>query len=163
MNSLSRCVLCLALLVLALPVSGQQQATKPVQVTIQEEKAEIIALPLDPTVRIEHQYTGNMQYGVTAEGKMLTCGAGAAHTLFKIDNQILFPDIVTPPEALPAGPNNKKRKAFKAPGSTATFRSRRSSRSLPAGLTTKAAPKSAAWTACSSSMSWKTPAPARTR
>jgi hypothetical protein len=114
MNSMSRCVVCLGLLALALPVSGQQQATKPVQVTIQEEKAEIVALPLDPAVRIEHQYTGNMQYGVTAEGKMLTCGAGAAHALFKVDNQILFPDVVSQPKALPAGPNNKKRNGIQS-------------------------------------------------
>jgi hypothetical protein len=112
---MSRPYVCLAIgltffVALALqPGLAQQQAAKPVKVSIQEEKAEIVALPLDPTVRIEHQYTGNMQYGVTAEGKMLTCGAGAAHALFKIENDILFPDIVTNPEALPAGPNSKKR------------------------------------------------------
>jgi hypothetical protein len=99
----------LALLVVTVPGFAQQQSTKPVKVTIQEEKAEIIALPLDPAVRIEYQYTGNMQYGVTAEGKMLTCGPGAAHTMFKVDNQILFPDVVSQPKALPSGPNNKKR------------------------------------------------------
>jgi hypothetical protein len=101
--------LVLALFALALPGSAQEKGSRPVKVTIQEEKAEIVALPLDPQVRIEYQYVGNMSYGVTAEGKMLTCGPGAASAMFKIDEQIMFPDNVTQPQNLPAGPNGKKR------------------------------------------------------
>src|SRR4051812_7450413 len=96
MNRLPVRLVCLGLglALLALPGFAQQQSTKPVKVTVQEEKAEIVALPLDPQVRVEYQYTGNMSFGVTGEGKRLTCGAGAAHSLFKIDNQIHFPDTV---------------------------------------------------------------------
>ena len=107
----------LALALVALPDgSAQQPASKAVKVTIQEEKAEISdrTLPFDPTIRVEYQYVGNMSFGVTAEGKLLTCGAGAAHSLFKIDNQILFPDTVPQQQALPPGPNNKKRHGMQA-------------------------------------------------
>src|SRR5262249_51154283 len=90
---------------------AQQPASQAVKVTIQEEKAEISdrALPFDPTVRIEYQYTGNMTFGVTSEQKLLTCGPGAAHSLFKIDNQIVFPQSMGKGRPLPNGPNNKKR------------------------------------------------------
>jgi hypothetical protein len=91
--------------------SAQAPAGKPYKVTIQEEKSEVAenVLPFDQTVRIEYQYVGNMSFGVTAEGKMLTCGAGAAHAMFKIGDQLAFPDNVTQPQQLPPGPNNKKR------------------------------------------------------
>jgi hypothetical protein len=100
------------IVLLALQSGYTQQKTstnKQVKVTVDEEEAEIVALPLDPTVRIEHQYVGNMSFGVTAEGKLLTCGPGAAHALFKINNQITFPDVVPQPQPLPPGPNGKKR------------------------------------------------------
>jgi hypothetical protein len=117
MSTLSRRGLCmmfgLALFGLQ-PGLAQQQAAKPVKVSIQEEKAEIVALPLDPAIRVEYQYVGNMSFGVTAEGKRLTCGAGSAHSLFKIDNQILFPDVVPQQQALPPGPNGKKRHGMQA-------------------------------------------------
>ena len=58
--------LALALALAVLPDGSAQQPTgQAVKVTIQEEKAEISdrALPFDPTVRIEYQYTGNMTFG----------------------------------------------------------------------------------------------------
>jgi hypothetical protein len=107
-------VLGLALFALQPGFAQQKTANKPVKVTIDTEEAEVVALPLDPVVRIEHQYVGNMSFGVTAEGKMLTCGPGAAHTLFKINNQVFFPDIVPQQQALPPGPNGKKRNGIQA-------------------------------------------------
>src|SRR5205085_9940697 len=90
---------------------GQTPAARPVKVTISEDKTEVgeRVLPLDPQIRVEYQYVGNMSFGVTAEGKRLTCGAGSAHTVFKIDNQVFFPDGNMQQQALPDGPNKKKR------------------------------------------------------
>jgi hypothetical protein len=100
-----------SLVVVAVQPAPAQPSTKPYKVTIVEEKPEVVemVLPVDPAIRAECQYVGNMSFGVTAEGKMLTCGAGAAHTLFKIDNNILFPNGAPQLQPLPEGPNKKKR------------------------------------------------------
>jgi hypothetical protein len=101
------------LAVLALqPALAQQSPAKPYKVTIAEEKPEVVEQRLaaiDPKIRVEYQYVGNMSFGVTAEQKPLTCGAGAAHTLFRIDNNIQFPNGGQVLSPLPDGPNKKKR------------------------------------------------------
>jgi hypothetical protein len=105
------CLLAVALAVLALSPTFAQHLTKPYKVTIVEEKAEVVErlTPVDPKVRVEYQYVGNMSFGVTAETKLLTCGAGAAHTLFKIDGNIQFPNSPPQLQPLPDLPNKKKR------------------------------------------------------
>jgi hypothetical protein len=114
MNTLSCRTIGPALILLIAGVSlgfAQGPTAKPVKVTISEDKTEIAerVLPLDPKIRVEYQYVGNMSFGVTSEGKALTCGAGAAHTIFKIDGQIFYPDGNMPQQALPPGPNKKQR------------------------------------------------------
>jgi len=76
MNSMTRrgvgLVLVVVVAVATLPSwAAQTTATKPVKVTIQEEKAEIseVVLPFDATQRVEFQYVNSMSFGVTAEGK----------------------------------------------------------------------------------------------
>jgi hypothetical protein len=114
MKTLSRRGLLLALglaIVTFQQALAQPQSSKPVKVTIHEDKTEIAerVLPFDPTIRVEYQYVGNMSFGVTAEGKRLTCGAGSAHTNFKIDGQVVYPNGNQKQQPLPPGPNNKKR------------------------------------------------------
>lgn len=97
--------------VLAVQPALAQQSSKPYKVKIVEEKAEITerVLPIDPTVRVEYQYVGNMSFGVTAEGKRLTCGAGSAHTIFKVDGNVMYPNAGGQLQPLPPGPNKKPR------------------------------------------------------
>jgi hypothetical protein len=102
---------------LALPAAlAQTSSPGPVKVTIEDDKTEIseVTLPLDPAIRVEYQHVGNMNYGVTGEGRNLTCGAGAASVNFKIDGQVIFPDGNVQPQALPPGPNGKKRTGMQA-------------------------------------------------
>jgi hypothetical protein len=101
----------LALTLLAVLPASARQSTKPYKVTIVEEKVEVVerVLPVDPAIRVEYQYVGNMAFGVTAEKKRLTFGAGSASTNFMIDGNIHYPNTAGPLMPLPDGPNKKKR------------------------------------------------------
>lgn len=98
----------LALLVPPVLLAG---GNRPVRVKIIEEKTEVqeeANLPLDPINRCQLQFTGQMAYGLTVDNKQLTFSAGGARTTFKIDNQIIYPNVgVTQP--LPPGPQKKVR------------------------------------------------------
>src|SRR5262245_49884383 len=91
------CLGALTVVCAVLPAAlAQTPPAKPVQVTIQEEQTESSdrSLPLDPAVRVEYQYVGNMAFGVTGEGRRLTCGAGSAGSVFKIDGQVYYPEEI---------------------------------------------------------------------
>jgi hypothetical protein len=106
-----RCGL-LALVALAWTVSGlAQQGTKPYKVTIVKEKSEVAerVLPADPKIRVEYRYNGNMEFGVVAEGKLLTPNANSVNSLFMIDGVVQAPKIPKVLQELPDGPGNKKR------------------------------------------------------
>jgi hypothetical protein len=89
---------------------AQTPANQPVKVTITEDKNEISekSLPLDPAVRIQYQFVGAMSFGVMSDGKNLTCGPGAANTIFKIDGQLVAADGNIQPQPLPTIPNKKR-------------------------------------------------------
>jgi hypothetical protein len=98
------------------PGQGQAPAAKGFRVQISADKTERGGdgyLPLDPQIRVEYQYTGSMNFGVTGEGKNLTCGPGAAFTMFKIDDQVTFPNAAVQ-SPLPPAANNKPRHGTQA-------------------------------------------------
>jgi hypothetical protein len=97
-----------ALLALGLLAAGLA-AQPPVAVKIQQEKATVeeVSLPVDPTMRAQPSFVGNMAYGLNIEGKRLTFGAGSARTTFRIDGQVLGPGGQQQP--LPPGPRGKAR------------------------------------------------------
>src|SRR5262245_11314148 len=77
-----------ALAVLTAAASAQTPPP-PVQVTIKDEKTQVVEapLPVDAT-KILAQPTfppGSMSYGLTVEGKRLTFSTGSAQTLLKIN------------------------------------------------------------------------------
>jgi hypothetical protein len=107
-----RAFLAVGLAILVMSPAIAQQSIKPFKVTIAEEKAEVVErdLPVDPHIRVDYHYSGNMSFGVSAENKLLTCGAGAAHVNFKIDGNILWPNTFKLQlDPLPTGPNKKQR------------------------------------------------------
>src|SRR5690349_3993184 len=63
-------------------------------VTFHDPKTDVaaIVLPVETNQRIQLQYVGMMGFGLTVDGKMLCCGAGAIRTNFKIDDAIIFPN-----------------------------------------------------------------------
>jgi hypothetical protein len=85
------------------------QGDPPVRVHIQEEKTKIeeIALPVEPTIRAQPNFTGNMSYGLSVEGKRLTFGPGSARTNLKIDGQLQAPNGIN--TQLPKAANGKAR------------------------------------------------------
>ena len=95
----------------ALPSGLAQQGAKPFKVTIVKEKSEVAerVLPADPKIRVEYQYSGNMEFGVSAEGKRLTPSASSVNTLFMIDGVVQTPQVPRKLQDLPDGPGNKKR------------------------------------------------------
>ena len=68
---------------------AQGAVAKPYKVTIVEGKPDIAEpfLSVDPKIRVEHYYTGDMSFGVSAEDKRLTRTAGVK-TMFMIDGKI---------------------------------------------------------------------------
>src|ERR1017187_4305207 len=95
----------------ALPSGLAQPGTKPYKVTIVKEKSEVAerVLPADPKIRVEYRYSGNMQFGVSAEGKRLTPLDNSVNTLFMIDGIAQSPKVPKMLQDLPDGPGNKKR------------------------------------------------------
>src|ERR1700737_3167756 len=79
----------------ALVGAAQEPAKPPVTVKFHEPKTAVSAearVPIDPTVRVQIQNTGGMAFGLTADGIRLTFSSGSIRTLFKIDNQMIFPN-----------------------------------------------------------------------
>lgn len=91
----------------------------PVRVVFHEPKTEAVAaiLPVDGRQRIQYTNTGAMAFGLTVDGKNLSCGAGAIRTNFKIDGQLVHPNVaVNAVKPLPADRNGKPR-----PGAQSSF------------------------------------------
>ncbi len=88
-----------------------QQGTKPYKVTIVKAQSEVAerVLPADPKIRVAFQYNGNMEFGVSAEGKRLTPNANSVNTLFMIDGVVQAPKVPKTLQDLADGPGNKKR------------------------------------------------------
>lgn len=88
-----------------------QPGAKPYKVAIVKEKTEVAerVLPADPKIRVEYQYSGDMLFGVSAEGKRLTPNAGSIQTSFMIDGTVHDPKVDKTLQSLPDGPGNKKR------------------------------------------------------
>lgn len=83
---------------------------RPYEVKIEGKKTtfEEVNLPIDPTIRINHQRSGNMSYGLTtSDNKRLTFSSGSARTNFKIEGQLTAANCRQ--VALPDGPRGKKR------------------------------------------------------
>src|SRR5205823_1560595 len=84
-----------ALLVLALAAwSAAQETASRYKVTIKDGKAVIgeATLPLDATPRIVSQHTGANAFGLTVEGKRITCSPqGSVWGCMKVDGQINNP------------------------------------------------------------------------
>jgi hypothetical protein len=88
-----------------------QTTTSPFKVTIKEDKTEVVEpiLPVDPAILISPSFAGAMSYGLnTSDGKRLTFSSGSARTNFKINGQVIYPNV-TRQVALPPGPRNKPR------------------------------------------------------
>src|SRR5262245_21207881 len=84
------------------PVFAQDDA-KPVVVKFHEPKTDEPKAeldegrgPIDPALRVNIQPAQGMAYGLTAENVRLTFSAGSARTMFKIDEQMVFPNTAQP-------------------------------------------------------------------
>jgi hypothetical protein len=88
----------------------------PVKVKFHEPKNEVAETELsgaiDPTVHVNIQMAGNMAYGLNAEGVRLTFSAGSAQTVFKIDNQLVYPSPAQPVKLPDKAPNGKARHGY---------------------------------------------------
>ena len=95
-----------------LPVGWAQQQGKPYKVTIAEDKAQTAerVLPVDPTTRITLNYQNGMNYTFQAEDKTYSL---SVDTEFMIDGNRYKPNN-TQRQALPPGPNKKKREGGQA-------------------------------------------------
>lgn len=81
-----------------------------VRVTFHEPKIDVaaIVLPIEGPQRVQIQHTGGMAFGLTVDNKLLCCGAGAIRTDFKIDEQMVHPNVGLnrpPNNILPLPPN----------------------------------------------------------
>lgn len=115
MNASWKLVVAAAVVCLEVGAASQsQEARSPVSVKFHEPKTDVaqVVLPVNPTPQIAIQATGQFGLGLVAEGnKMLCCGPGAIRTNFKIDNQIVYPNVPQQ-QPLPPGPFNKKRLGY---------------------------------------------------
>src|SRR5437764_11195776 len=83
-----------AILFSAFALNGATQepgGRPPVQVTIQDEKNVVVeaVMPVDPQQRIQVQSQGNMMVSMLHDNRILQLGA--IQTMFKIDNQFVYP------------------------------------------------------------------------
>jgi hypothetical protein len=88
------------------PLAALAAQDGDVRVTFHEPTTDIaaaVALPVEPIQRIQYQYVGTMAFGLTIDQqKWLCCGPGAIRTTFKVDNTIVFPNVVgVKPQPLP--------------------------------------------------------------
>jgi hypothetical protein len=93
-----------------------QDAKAPVRVTVKDGKvvADEPTLPIDPTVRIRIGNSGGAFFGLSVEGKRISCSPdGSIWSSAKIDNQEFHAGngdfAMHNPQPLPPGPNGKKR------------------------------------------------------
>src|SRR5437868_5510114 len=87
---------CIALTLLALAsLVGSQEPTAPVVVKFHEPKMDVTesSAPTDPTVRVVIQNAFGMAFGLNADGARLTFSSGSIRTTFKVDNQIVVPNV----------------------------------------------------------------------
>src|ERR1043166_5837307 len=75
----------------ALTGATQEPNPPPVQVKIQDEKNVVVeaVMPIDPAQRLQVQNQGNMMVSMLHDQRILQLGA--IQTMFKIDNQFIFP------------------------------------------------------------------------
>src|SRR5947207_13697097 len=92
-----------------------QEVRGPVKVTIKDGRTVVgePTLPLDPTVRITPQHSGQNSFGLTVEGKRITCSPqGSIWQSINVDGSIYNPFASpqnTQPMPLPPTPTGKKR------------------------------------------------------
>ena len=97
--------------------SAGQEPSARFKVTIKDGKAVIgeATLPLDPTPRIVSMHTGSNAFGLTVEGKRITCSPqGSIWSCIMVDGQInnpfnMFDGKTRRAGPLPASPTGRKR------------------------------------------------------
>lgn len=103
-----------------------QSSTGPVLVTIKDGKVSAAepTFPVDPTERIKIGHTGSMYFGLTVEGKLISCSPqGSIWASARIDNQEFNPgfgnmqNVGGQQQPLSPGPFGKKR-----PGTRTTYK-----------------------------------------
>jgi len=96
---------------------GGQEVRGPFKVTIKDGKAALgePTMPIDQTPRIASQYSGQNSFGLTVEGKRITCSPnGSIWGSLMVDGNISNPfneggGRIVQPSPLPASPSGKKR------------------------------------------------------
>jgi hypothetical protein len=112
-------ILGVACLLILFASAAAQESRGPVKVTIKDGKTVIgePILPLDPNPRIVPQYSGPNAFGLSVDGKRITCSPqGSIWSSIMVDGNIRdpFTDFNTPqppknPDPLPPTPAGKKR------------------------------------------------------
>ena len=94
----------------------------PVQVKIQDEKAVVVeaVMPIDPAQRVKVQSQGNMMVSVMHDNRILQLGA--IQTMFKIDNQFVFPGAPPGQMTMQNGPLPKTREGKDRKGSMSVYK-----------------------------------------
>ena len=111
-----RCAIVVGIFVIANLALGQEGAER-YKVTIKygaTQTAEL-TLPIDPQIRITAAHANGPQFGLTVEGKRITCSPnGSIWHQTRVDGQEnqLFFGMGNPPRPLPDGPFGKKRHGF---------------------------------------------------
>jgi len=84
---------CLAVVITLAGTAQEPRGQPPVQVKITDEKPVVVDVeqtgPIDPTQHVQLQNQGNMMVVVRVDNQ--TLHLGAIQTLFKIDNQVMYP------------------------------------------------------------------------
>ncbi|MBI3409552.1 MAG: hypothetical protein HY040_14525 [Planctomycetes bacterium] len=100
--------------------AAAQDSSSPVKITVKDGKvqeAAEVSLPIDPAPRIQPGYSGGNYFGLTLEGKRISCSPqGSIWATARVDNQEIQPGLapgiagrVEQPKLLPPGPHGKKR------------------------------------------------------
>lgn len=117
MKAASRSLAALAATMLAVSLGISQDQTYRVTIKDGPSTFEEQMLPVDPIIRIQPAHANGPQFGLTVEGKRITCSPnGSIWHQVRVDGNATPPFFAmgngNAPQPLPDGPNNKKRHGF---------------------------------------------------